>query len=531
MANLDVFVRDRDGRPVHGLTAEDFRILQDGVEMQMSNFTALSGGAATVPMPSATTDDAPISRETTAPRSIEPGAVVLLFDNENLDPLDRNRVMRRVRGFVDDVMAAPVRVMVVTTRRSVTVEQPLTDDVGAVLRALDRVSKKSGARIALDAERRRILEDLERFANDAIRESMVDYLNDLETQVIKAQMQGRINAHIEHEVGVLKDTLRNLHEVVRLVSGIDGRRSVVYVSNGLAMTPGLELMHEFAETFLDNTIYARIGERTLASEFRDLADVANREGVSLYTIDASGIEPPLRFAAADRFVPTSTASWVATANRQESLGYIADATGGIAVLDSNDVSDGLLRIREDFANFYSIGYRISATGRDTAHRIEVQLPDHPDYEIRHRRWYVEQSLDTRVRQRVLQALIRDIGINPLDLRLAAGDAVKIRGKRWEVPLIVSIPVNRLGVDADEDYLMARIELFVGVRDERRRETPVHRRALELRIPRSGFAPDREMRTEISLPMVFRKERHAVVVGVVDRATDQTSYVRMVIDVP
>ena len=44
VANLDVFVRDRDGRPVHGLTAEDFRILQDGVEMQMSNFTALSGG-------------------------------------------------------------------------------------------------------------------------------------------------------------------------------------------------------------------------------------------------------------------------------------------------------------------------------------------------------------------------------------------------------------------------------------------------------------------------------------------------------
>ena len=262
-----------------------------------------------------------------------------------------------------------------------------------------------------------------------------------------------------------------------------------------------------------------------------MTDAANREGVSLYTIDASGLKPPLGFGAEDRFVPKSTASWVATANQQESMGYMADATGGIAVLDRNDVTDGLRRIRDDFADFYSIGYRLSATGHDTAHRIEVQLPQHADYEIRHRKWFVEKSLDTRVRERVLQALIRDIGFNPLGLQLTTGEAVEMSANRWEVPLIVSIPVNRLGLDSGDDDLIAHLELFVCVRDDRGRETPVHQRVVDLRIPRVGFAPDREQRYEISLQMVFREERHAIAVGLVDRVTLQTSYQRRVVDVP
>jgi VWFA-related protein len=531
VANIDVFVRDGDGRPVRDLTAEDFRILQDGVEMTISNFTSVSAEPLEpAPLRSAT-DDAESDPDRSTPRPIEPNRVILIFDNENLFPPDRRRVMNGVRTFVDEVMTTPVEMMVLSTRRAVDVKQPFTTDRDEVMRALDLVSKESAARVALDRERRAILAEMERFANQAARESYVEFLADVQGQVFKVQMRGRITAYMEQEAGVLRDTLRNLHEVVRMVSGIDGRSSIVYVSNGLSMTPGLDLMHEFAEVFLDNTIYTRIAQRTFAPEFRALTDAANREGVSLYTVDASGLKPPIGFGADDRYVPEAAASWVATANQQESMGYMADATGGIAVLDSNDVTEGLRLVRDDFANFYSIGYRISAAGDDTAHRIEVQLPQHPEYEIRHRKWLIEVSLETRVRERVLQTLVRDLEFNPLGVELTSGPSVEISARRWEVPLIVSIPVNRLGLAPADDDLVAQLELFICVRDERGRETPVHQRTLQLRIPQAGFTPDREQRYELSLQMTFREERHVVAVGLVDRVTEQTSYHRIMVDVP
>jgi hypothetical protein len=41
VVNVDVFVRDRAGRPVGGLAASDFRVTQDGLEMPLSNFAEL----------------------------------------------------------------------------------------------------------------------------------------------------------------------------------------------------------------------------------------------------------------------------------------------------------------------------------------------------------------------------------------------------------------------------------------------------------------------------------------------------------
>ncbi|MCJ7755730.1 MAG: hypothetical protein MUP13_14310, partial [Thermoanaerobaculales bacterium] len=42
VVNVDVFVRDGKGRPVDDLGRDDFRLLQDGKEVEISNFAVLS---------------------------------------------------------------------------------------------------------------------------------------------------------------------------------------------------------------------------------------------------------------------------------------------------------------------------------------------------------------------------------------------------------------------------------------------------------------------------------------------------------
>ena len=530
VANLDVFVRDREGRPVEGLTAADFRILQDGVEMEISNFAALSPETGEAGSGAGETGATSPTAATALSRS-EPAYVVLHIDNENLHAIDRKRVLTQVRSFVEETLVSGVQMMVVSSRRSLEIRQPFTDDSNAVIGALHRVGNESGARVARDRERRMIYAQMERWARDAQRSDFTELLNTIEARVFMTQVQGQIWSYTEEESGVLQDSLANMHEVVRLVTGLEGRRSIVYVSNGLPMTPGLGLMHEYAKVFWDNSIYARIAQKDYTQEFRALADAANREGVSLYTIDATGLMPLEGFEAGDRYVPEAAASWVTRANLQESLNYMADSTGGLAVLNTNDVTAGLQLIREDLFSYYSIGFSITSNGKDTVHQTKVELPHHPDYGIRYRKWFVDKSLDTRIRERVLQTLVRDLEHNPLDLRLTLGDPAPVTGKRWEVPIRLSIPINSLALEVESGDLVSQIELFFCVRDAEGQGSPTQRREYEIRVPAAQFEPDRVQRYGIVVQMLFKEQRHTVAVGLVDRVNHQTSYARTVVNIP
>ena len=41
VVNVEIYVRDREGNPVRGLTADDFRVEQDGEPKPISNFAAM----------------------------------------------------------------------------------------------------------------------------------------------------------------------------------------------------------------------------------------------------------------------------------------------------------------------------------------------------------------------------------------------------------------------------------------------------------------------------------------------------------
>ena len=218
-------------------------------------------------------------------------------------------------------------------------------------------------------------------------------------------------------------------------------------------------------------------------------------------------------------------------NLQEPLNYVADATGGVAVLNTNDVTAGLQMIRDDLFSYYSVGYSLSSRGEDTVHRIEVELPHHPDYDVRYRKWLVEKSFETTVRERVVQSLVREIGHNPMDLQLTVGDPAPASRRRWEVPFRLSIPIDSLAMEPEAGDLVARVELFFCVRDARGWDSPTQRREYEIRVPAEQFVPGRGQRYGISVQLLFKEQQHTVAVGLMDRGTRQSSYARAVVEVP
>jgi len=161
----------------------------------------------------------------------------------------------------------------------------------------------------------------------------------------------------------------------------------------------------------------------------------------------------------------------------------------------------------------------------------VELPRHPEYDVRCRKWLVEKSFETTVRERVSQTLVREIGHNPMDLRLTVGDPAPASRSRWEVPFRLSIPIDSLAMELEAGDLVARIELFFCVRDALGQGSPTQRREYEIRVPAAQFEPDRVQRYGILVQMLFKEQRHTVAVGLVDRVNHQTSYARTVVDIP
>ena len=129
-----------------------------------------------------------------------------------------------------------------------------------------------------------------------------------------------------------------------------------------------------------------------ADEFRRILDEANRANTSFYPVDPRGlavfdeqIMPPIGDSVtqpAPMVPPSVDANLLRT--RLESLRTLAEATDGIAVVNSNDLAGGLKRVVDDLSSYYLIGYYSSGKLDGKFHPISVRVK-RPGVRVRARR--------------------------------------------------------------------------------------------------------------------------------------------------
>jgi hypothetical protein len=297
------------------------------------------------------------------------------------------------------------------------------------------------------------------------------------------------------------------------------------------MVPARGLIEEYVHVYRDPTFTHQMMRRHLGDDFRALALAAAGNRVRFHAIDASGLATATGFRAEDLAPISPAVAWSVNANNHESLRYMADTTGGLAVYDTNDVERGLGRIQDDLFHHHSLGYTIAPADDERAHTIEVEVIGHPRYEVRHQRWFTEKSDTTRIKEQVQSSLVRDIENNAMGLVLRCGEPRPKARKTWLVPVDLVIPVGQLSMVQEGDDWVGRIELFVGVRDERgRRMEPWHREH-EIRVPASDSALPTDARYRLSIDMLMRSENQTVAVGILDTISKSTSFARTTISPP
>ncbi len=522
VVNIDVFVRDSGGEPATGLTSEDFRLLQNGDEVPISNFAMVSKEyvrSRLEPLPGETASEE-VVRE--LPPEVRPVFVVFFVDNENLRPLDRNRVLRQVRSFVIENLEPPVQMMVVSYQRSLDVVQDFTTDSRKVNEALRSLVRTSGGRVTSDNERRAILEDIQEVAAGT---------GGSEGQSGPMQIRQRIFLYAEEEANNLTFALSAMRQVMAMMSGIEGRKAIIHISSGLPMTPGWGLMQEYAAVFKDNSLMSHRSAVDKTRSFHELASAANAQEISIYTIDAEGLDTLGGGSADTAFERDPVAASSGSKNLKDSLRYMAERTGGVAIINTNDVSFGMQRIAADLFDFYSLGFRLPTEDRDRVHRVEVQLPGHPEYELRYRKRFVERSRQSRVQDRVLTSLVVDIDDNPMRLEVETGEAAAVSGDRWQVPVHLSFPLDSVALlEIGEDYV-GRVVLFVGAQDVKGRRSEIQRQDHEVRVAAADYQRALQQRFGIDFSLLLEEGQQRIAIGLYDEITRQDSYQRLVVTVP
>jgi len=521
VVNIDVFVTDSAGLAVPDLTVDDFLVLQDGKERDLTHFAVFNeevvseimvgqADPATLPPKDSTTtgQDASVRLE------IKPVYVVLFIDNENLRPMDRNRVLLQVQRFLAEIMYPHVQVMVVSYQRSLKIQQSFTSDSREVGEALRSVRKMTAARPVQDTERKKILNEF----------SSIQQKGSGGNEQNRINLENQIRSYADVVANELDFAINAVREVSVTLSGLPGRKYLVHVSSGLPMVPAKDLLYQYSTTFQNRStlaLEARLNHRRF---YQNLASAANSQGVTFYTIDASGVGGAGSGVSAEyagSVDPITTGLY--QINQEEPLQYLAEKTGGRAIVNTNDIAGGLDRFRQDLFSYYSLAYTISGSGGDTVHSLEVELPGHPEYELNYRRNFVEKSLESKVQDRVFSGLTFDIDENPMGLSLEASTAAPASDERWILPIEIGFPLASIALVPEGENLVGRVVVFVAVRDDDGRQSDLQRSQYLISVARGDFESHGDDRYTIELPLLMKSGNYRIVVGLMDQLTRQASY--------
>jgi VWFA-related protein len=496
ITNIEVIVTDSKGNRVTGLTKDDFQVVQDGVPQATTNFYAVSGGKLLLE------DGKTVSIEEPASSGAVPEELkaryVLYVDNLNIQPMNRNRMFKRLKEFVQQTVGKQAEAMVVVYNRSLKVRRNFTSDPSEILNVLEQIEGETGAGTSQAGQR-----------NDSRTATQAD-------QYVRQYAQAYRN-DLEFAVDGMKTTINGL-------AGIDGRKVFVYISEGLPAMVGAELYDAIQRKFREGANTLNQFEFDMNSRYVGIAQAANAQGVTIWALDASGLTVDDMMTAENRTMETRPSGFLMRSNTQAPLQMMAEETGGLAAVNTNDWKDSLDNLAADFSNFYSIGYRSTKASVDQPHRIDVEVK-RKGLKVRTRRGLLEKSIETRTSETVLASLHYARNENPLGITVSMGEAKPYDRDYYLMPVRIAVPIGKLGLVPSGDRYQGGFSVYFVVLDASDKQSDLSVQRQTVDVPGKDFqkAQGKDYYYDVSLICVPGGQKLAVALR--DGITNVTSYVQ------
>ena len=512
VVNVDVYVTDRDGKRVTGLTKDDFEITENGKTVAITNFYAVEGGQAKLvgdepPAPPPTVPGPPGKKAQAPPLPEDQRLRLIVYiDNFNLQPFNRNRVMRELRVFLAQKVNRGDQVMLVTYDRSTHVRQTFTSDMDLVNSALLDIEKISAQGVHAASERR-----------DALRQ--------IEDSRSAAEAEGIARSYAESTFNDLSFSIDALKDLVTSLAGMPGRKAILYVSDGLQMIAGQDVYYAVQSKYGEQTVGLTTSIQYDASRrFNELAAQANANRVTFYTIDAAGLRVYSSISAENQTAGQGIyIDSVQISNLQAPLQMLAEKTGGFAIINRNEFLPALQKVAEDFGSYYSLGYTPTHYGDGRYYKIDVKVK-RKGLVARHREGYRDKSFESRMTDGTLAALNFPFEDNRFGLQLDFGQPTAREDGFYLVPIVVKIPLSKLVLVPREQTQEGRVRLYIAAMDNEGGVSDVQQVPLPISIPAADVESAMGKHYAYSVNLLMRRGDQKVAVGVRDDVAGESSFV-------
>ena len=415
-----VTVKDKQGNPVHGLTAKDFTLTEDGTTQNLRICDPQTLPTDGTPLPQQPKEQEEITIYKRLTRTQIAGEhndslkykdrrlIALYFDFTTMQSADQYRALAAAEKFIRTQMTAVDLVSLLRySGGAVDVLQDFSSDRNKLLSILETLVVGEGQG-SVDS------------AQDA---SSVDIgaafgQNDAEFNIFNTDRQ-----------------LSALQTAAKLLSQLNEKKVLVYFAGGL-----------------------RLNGTDNQAQLHATIDSAIRAGVTFWPIDARGLvaEAPLGDATqgspGDEGMYSGAAAGAVQSNLQRSqdtLYALASDTGGKALLDNNDLGQGIRNAQASVSDYYILGYYATNAALDGKfRRINIAVIN-SDWKLEYRQGYYAGKdfgkFTTADKERQLEdALMLNDAITDLTIAMEV-NYFQLNSAEYFVPISVKIPGRELAL--------------------------------------------------------------------------------------
>ncbi|MEM8994774.1 MAG: VWA domain-containing protein [Acidobacteriota bacterium] len=535
VVNVEVFVTDRKGDRISGLTRDDFELRVDGEPMPISNFYAEAGGRgreAVRPLERRSeTEFTPIEQVTVS--SERRAHVVVLIDHTRIRPANRKRAFEALRQAISTLGDEDL-IAVVGIEGSLVFYSDFLYDRKAIGEILDEVDDVAAEVPLGEIQRREIFGLLARGQSGT-------FLARASTNIEGADVLNRIQVYATEEFDRSVRTLSQIEAVVSTMAGVEGRKALLYLGEGIPQRPGEGLWVEWRNRFggfdenaemgirrvdFNNDYTRSVGRFDLSDRMQRAADIANRAGVTVYAIDAEGDHGAKLRSSLTEQGSTSESVSVVDENFRAPLEFTTRATGGKLLRSSGTLTEQLGDMLDDFDTFYSLGF-VAPEGWDPGAEYDIDVKvDRRRVRVRHREKFRIPEPGEREASATVTALMYETVDNPLGIKATPGSEAPREDGTAALPILLEIPVGQLDLVPQGETHAVSVTLFVSIRDKDGNPGPVQRVPFHLNIPGDKVEEAKTRSAHYSLPIVLRPGDRQVAIGVRDDVSGRLSVLRL-----
>lgn len=486
--DLDVAVTDKAGRPIPDLTRNDFTVRIGGKTVPIDYFARVDEGTIHAPDLATASPDQVLAAYRRGDEAYVPRHFLMYVDVGHLAPDGRKRGLEALRDLVTRMGPNDLGRILVFDRRSKELTE-WTSSKEELFGALTKIDKGGVGMSRLLTERQT--------------------LRDIDTTRGRTGRQFIVRQYAEQERAEVRQMLDDVGSELATLAPLAGKKAFLFVSGGFEFQPG----YAMASYALGQGSLLSIDTRNVSQELDQIVRRANASEITFYTVDARGLAAEgLSASNDDPLLSRPGVSFLARQDSQEGMMLLARETGGLALLNSNDLRPGLSRIYQDASAYYSIGITLTKLPAAAYQDVRVDV-NRPGLTVRARRGYAARTESDRARDRVQATLKTNLEYGGIPMTLRTAPATK-QGRRYAVPISVTFPADSLTFVAEGSERRAAADVSIGVMDDSGRLSDVSRQEATFTLPQSGAAT----------PLVYnatlqtRKGNQRIVVSLRDRAS-------------